>query len=74
MTQLADGTMIAKQFYIRQAELCIRLADETLDSIVAEKLRSIAADFFEKAHDHGAGDDTSLLAPDIIVDSDSGRH
>jgi hypothetical protein len=64
--------MIAKQFYIRQAELCIRLSEETLDGTIAERLRSVAADFFERAHDTGS-DDMTLLAPDIIVDSDAGR-
>jgi hypothetical protein len=64
--------MIAKQFYLRQAELCIRLADETLDVLVAGRLRAIAADFFEKASDASA-EDLSIVPPDIIVDSDNGR-
>lgn len=58
--------MVAKQFYLRQAELCIRLADETLDTIVAERLRTIAADFFEKAGDAGR-DDVSVVPPDVVV-------
>lgn len=58
--------MVAKQSYLRQAELCIRLADETLDTLVAERLRAIAADFLEKAN--GAGhDDVSVVPPDIAV-------
>jgi hypothetical protein len=64
--------MMAKQFYLRQAELCIRLADETLDALVAGRLRAFAADFFEKASD-ARGDDMSVMPPDIIVDSEERR-
>lgn len=63
--------MSPKQFYLRQAELCIRLAEETLDSTLAERLRASAADFFEKADDGGM-EDRSILPPDIIVDGGRG--
>lgn len=63
--------MVPKQFYLRHAELCIRLAEEARDHALAERLRAIAADFFEKAHDAG-DDDLSLLPPDIIVDESRG--
>ena len=58
---------MVKQFSLRQAELCIRLAGETLDLAVAERLRAVAADFFEKAHD-ARSEDLSVVPPDIIVD------
>jgi hypothetical protein len=60
------GSMAFKQFYLRQAELCLRLAAEAFNKGTSDKLLVAAADFHSKAQQGQMSPDKSSVAPDVV--------